>query len=145
MKLPITSDPSLAPTLAEKPLIILEKLISFLLPHATLLQDTIKGSGSLNLYENNELMVALVTEGNVEIYHRPDMMLMTTVRAPFIFGFQGSLFQYKLFKFMPTQDAKISVIPRDKALKIVIKHQVFPQLMTYQTFINDHQANRNFR
>lgn len=143
MELPITSDPSPAPLPAEKPLLILEELISLLLPHSAPLQETRRGSDRLNLYENNELMVALVTGGNVNIYHRPDMMLLATARAPFIFGLQGSLFQYELFKFMPTKDAKISVMPREKALRIVIKHHAFPQLLTYQTFINDYQAHRN--
>lgn len=143
MNLPITSDPGPAPLPAEKPLLILDELISLLLPHATPRQGTRRGNDRLDLYENNELMVALVTEGNVNIYHRSDMILLATAHAPFIFGLQGSLFQYELFKLIPAKDAKISVMPREKALKIVIKHHAFPQLLAYQTFINDYQAHRN--
>lgn len=139
----ITSDPSPAPLPAEKPLLMLEELLSFLLPHSIPLQETRNGCGSLNLYENNQMAVALLTEGNINIFHRSDMMLLATARAPFILGLQGSLFQYKLFKFIPAKDAVNSVIPREKALKLVIKYHAFPQLLAYQTYINDYQANRN--
>ena len=139
----ITADSSPAPLPMEKPLLILEELISLFLPYAEPLQEKRRGNGNLHLHENNSLAVALVTEGEVNVYHRSDMMLLATARAPFIFGFQGSLFQYKLFKFEPAKNSKISLLPREKALKLAIKYHVFPQVLAYQTYLSDYQANRN--
>ncbi|GDX04643.1 helix-turn-helix domain-containing protein [Buttiauxella sp. A111] len=131
--------PALVPM--EKPLLILEELISLLLPYAKPIQE--KNADSLHLYNNDQLLVALVTEGEVNIYHRSNMMLLTNAKAPFIFGLQGSLFQYTLFKLQPLKNAKISVLPREKALKIIIKHHAFPQTLAYQTYLNEYQASRN--
>lgn len=131
--------PTLLPM--EKPLLILEELISLLLPYANPIQE--KNVDSLDLYNNDQLLVALVTEGEVNIYHRSNMMLLTNAKAPFIFGLQGSHFQYTLFKLQPLKNAKISVLPREKALKIIIKHHAFPQTLAYQTYLHEYQASRN--
>ncbi|MBF7978813.1 MULTISPECIES: helix-turn-helix domain-containing protein [Rahnella] len=139
----ITSDSPPVQLPMEKPLAALEELVSLFLPYATPLLEKRRGDGSLNLYENNLLTVALVTEGEVNIYHRSDMVLLATARAPFILGLQGSRFQYTLFKILPTKESKISLLPREKALKLAVKHRVFPHVLTYQTYLNDYQANRN--
>lgn len=127
----------------EKPLLIVEELISLFLPYSVILQEKRRGDGSLNLYENSQLKVALITEGEVNVHHQPDMMLFATARAPFIFGLQGSLFQPGLFKILPARDAVIRMLPREKALKIVTKNHVFQKVFVYQTYLNDYQANRN--
>ncbi|MFU2319021.1 hypothetical protein [Rahnella sp. PCH160] len=139
----IISDSSPAPLPMEKPLLIIEEIISIFLPYAESLQENKRGDGNLHLYENNRLAVALVTGGEVNIYHGADMMWLATARAPFIFGLQGSPFQYNSFNFKPEKNSKISVLPREKALEIIIKHHIFPQVLTYQTYLHDFWENRN--
>lgn len=129
----------------DKPLHLIEQLFSIFLPHAIPTPLKRRDIGSLNLHDKNneKLFVALVTEGTVNVHHRSNMMLLGTAQAPFIFGLQGSMFQYELFRLMPEENCKISLLSREDALKLIIKHQAMQQVLTYQTYVNDYQANRN--
>ncbi|MFS7198617.1 helix-turn-helix domain-containing protein [Rahnella inusitata] len=131
------------PGLIEKPLAEIQRLIDSLLPAATQV-DTRKG-GAINLVKqsknNTEFFVILLISGEIELYRTAsNNLLFATASGHNVFGLLGSSLRFNTYKFVPSKDSEIYILPREQAIDLIIKHTLIRELLTIHSFMSDIQA-----
>ncbi|QLK63682.1 hypothetical protein GE278_23195 (plasmid) [Enterobacteriaceae bacterium Kacie_13] len=129
--------------LLEKPLAEIQRLIECLLPAATQV-DTRKG-GAINLMKqgknNTEFFVILLISGEIELHRTAsNNLLFATACGHNIFGLLGSSFRFNTYKFIPSKDSEIYILPRQEAIDIIVKNTLIREVLTYHSFIADIQS-----
>lgn len=129
--------------LLEKPLVEIQRLIDCLLP-AAIPVDTRKG-GAINLARksknNTELFVILLISGEIQLLRTAsNNLLFATARGQNVFGLLGSPFRFSTYKFVPSKDSEIYILPREQAIDLIVNNALIREVLTYHAFIADIQS-----
>lgn len=130
------------PGLIKKPLAEIQRLIDCLLPAAKQV-DTRKG-GAINLVKqsknNTEFFVILLISGEIELYRTAsNNLLFATASGQNVLGLLGSSLRFSTYKFVPSKNSEIYILPREQAIELIIKHTLIRELLTIHSFISDVQ------
>jgi hypothetical protein len=86
--------------------------------------------------------VVLVLDGALNIYRTADNLRFVRAAAPNLFGMQGSPFRYNLYQFRSEKGAVLETLPFSRAMELVSEHQLFKEVVHFQTYLSDFQAYR---
>lgn len=126
-----------------KPKAIAEKLIESLSQVAGPEQNLANGENIMLMDENNAFKVLLLLEGRIDIWRDHDQLLVVTITPPFILGLQGSEFRYSGHSFRASAKTTVRMVDQEVAFKFIAEHQLFMEVMQYQSYVNDHIAYLN--
>lgn len=89
-----------------------------------------------------EPRVVLVLGGALNIYRSADNLRFVRAAAPNLFGMQGSPFRYNLYQFRSEKGSVLETLPFSRAMELVSEHQLFKEVLDFQTYLSDFQAYR---
>ncbi|MBF7980727.1 MULTISPECIES: helix-turn-helix domain-containing protein [Rahnella] len=92
--------------------------------------------------ENAEARVILILDGALNIYRTADNLRFVRAAAPNLFGMQGSPFRNNLYQFRSEKGAVLETLPYSRAVELVSEHQLFKEVLDFQTYLSDFQAYR---
>lgn len=125
-----------------KPTEVINKLISVFRTASLLIETKAKDSVIDLNPENGEPQVVLVLDGALNIYRSADELRFARAAAPNLFGMQGSPFRYNLYQFRGEKGAVLETLPYSRAMELVSEHQLFKEVLDFQTYLSDFQAYR---
>ncbi|MCS3601664.1 MULTISPECIES: helix-turn-helix domain-containing protein [Buttiauxella] len=106
-----------------KPFSDINKLITILQPNSSNIATM--GRQKINLPDSEGKLIYLLHEGSIALNRCNDGMIISSERAPFIFGLCKQI-TYSGNVFMRTQEtSKISYLPLDKANEIITKNNLW--------------------
>lgn len=125
-----------------KPVEVIERLLSILLPASDLLATTERNTLNMTNKEH-ALTVIILVEGEIDIFRTSDSVLLCRGQAPLILGLQGSPFRYEMYHFNRLNNSVIRHLTLSNAIDLIAKHHAFQDFLDYQMFLNDCQVHRN--
>jgi len=127
-----------------KPIGIINKLMDYFYPEARPLLGRY-GDDEVRLNDSTQgFVVVLILEGSIDIWRIHDQLLVATATAPAILGMQGTEFRYQTHVFRRSAKSNVYVLSFTQAIEIIRKNDLIGEVLSYQAYLNDQQAYRDF-
>lgn len=112
----------------------IQRLIDKLVPHSTVLVR--QADHTLNSIEFDKRRCFLLHSGHVSLCRQSDGLVLNSERAPFVFGFSNVFHSTENLTVYPGPNAKLSVLPLEKAWSVVGQQKEWESLSKLLMYIS---------